>query len=91
MSMLRRLFQQPVAIASFSPERHRIHWDTGTLGHWDERINCGEAVCPETAKTGLIDISLACSIGKLYDFVVYGIAQEVIRAKIRHSKCGLDA
>jgi hypothetical protein len=40
-------------------------------------------VFPENAKTGLIDISLECSIGKFYHFTSFGGAGEVFRAKIR--------
>ena len=59
MSILRRLFLSPVTIASYSPDaRYRRR---------EERVtNCGEEVCPEIAKTSLIDFSLAYSIGKLY-------------------------
>ncbi len=38
---------------------------------------------PEIAKTGLIDISLACSIGKSYGFYGFRVVAEVFQAKIR--------
>jgi hypothetical protein len=34
------------------------------MGRQNESTNCGEEVCPKTAKTSLIDVSLAYSIGK---------------------------
>jgi hypothetical protein len=40
-------------------------------------------VCPETAKIGLIDLSLAWLIGKLYGFASFEIIQEVFSGKIR--------
>jgi hypothetical protein len=40
-----------------------------------------DVVCPETAKTSLIDISLACSIVKSYSFAGFGVVQEVFRAE----------
>jgi hypothetical protein len=44
---------------------------------WDgnESTNCGEEVCPEIAKTSAIGVSLACLIGKSYDFAVYRVVQ----------------
>ncbi|MGC9967795.1 MAG: hypothetical protein ABSE08_20590 [Syntrophobacteraceae bacterium] len=39
--------------------------------------------CFENAQIGLIDLSLARSIGKSYDFSCFGGATEVFRAKIR--------
>jgi hypothetical protein len=40
-------------------------------------------VCPEIAKICLIDLSLACAIGKLYGFVGLGVVQEVFSGRIR--------
>jgi hypothetical protein len=40
-------------------------------------------VCPKTAKTSLIDVSLAYSIGKLYGFWRFRVAAEVFQAKIQ--------
>jgi len=37
------------------------------------------AVCPEIAKNGLIDLLLACSIGKLYGFE--GFSKKFFRAE----------
>ena len=37
---------------------------------------------PEIAKTALMDLSLACSIGKSYGFAGAGVASKVIRAEI---------
>ena len=36
-------------------------------------------VCREIAKTSLIDLSLACSIEKLYCFADFGVVREVFR------------
>ncbi len=38
-------------------------------------------VCPKTAKTSLIDVSLARLIGKWYDFAVYRVIQGFFRAE----------
>jgi hypothetical protein len=38
-------------------------------------------VCPEIAKTSAIGVSLACLIGKSYDFAGFGVVQEVFRAE----------
>ncbi len=37
----------------------------------------GKEVCPKIVKTSLIDVSLARSIGKSYDFASLGIVPEV--------------
>ena len=42
-----------------------------------------EEVCPNTAKTSLLDVSLAYSIGKSYGFGGFTSAAEVFQAKIR--------
>jgi hypothetical protein len=41
-------------------------------------IDCGEGVCPENAKTGLIDISFECSIGESYNFWLWGCSRSFI-------------
>jgi hypothetical protein len=41
-------------------------------------------VCPKTAKTSLIDVSLACSTGKSYGFGAFRSAAEVFQAKMVH-------
>jgi hypothetical protein len=46
-------------------------------------IDSGTQMCPEMAKDGLMDISLACSIEESYGFAGFGVAWEVIRAKIQ--------
>jgi hypothetical protein len=38
---------------------------------------------PEIAKTGLMDLSLACSIGESYGFAGAGVASQVVQAKIQ--------
>jgi hypothetical protein len=38
-------------------------------------------MCPEIAKISLIDISLACSIGKSYGSQAMGLFQEFFRAE----------
>ena len=35
-------------------------------------------VCPETAKTGLINIRLACRLGKPYDFGVFRLFRKYL-------------
>ena len=67
--MLRQLFHSPGIIAFYSPE---------PATQWASRngfTNCGEEMCLKSAKTCLIDVSVAYSIGKLYDFAVYRVVQ----------------
>lgn len=45
--------------------------------------NSGTGMGPGIAKTGLMDISLACSIGESYGFADSGVASELVRAEIR--------
>jgi hypothetical protein len=49
----------------------------------NECTNCGEEVCPEIAKTSAIGVSLACLIGKSYDFAVYRVVQGFFPGGIR--------
>ncbi len=46
-----------------------------------EPVYCG--VCPETANTGLIDPSLACSTGKPYGFTNSGVVPKVFQGIIQ--------
>jgi universal stress protein A len=48
-------------------------------------------VLPETAKTGLIDLSLASLIGKSYSFVGFGAVPEVSGPESDPQKCGSDS
>ncbi len=76
-SMSRRLFHSPDTIEFYSPDpQYRVRL-------WNESTNRGEEVCTETAKTSLIDVSVAYSIGKLYGFGAFRSAAEVFQAKIR--------
>lgn len=43
----------------------------------------GKKVCPEIAKTSLIDLSLACSIGKSYGFEGFDVVREVFSSRTR--------
>jgi|GEM_PF-2128485 hypothetical protein len=42
-----------------------------------------EEVCPEIARTSAFGVSLACSIGKLYDFAVYRVVEGFFPGGIR--------
>jgi len=57
------------------------------MGRQNESTNCGEKVCRKTAKTSLIDVSLAYSIGKSYSFASLGIVPEVSGPE-SDPKCG---
>ena len=70
MYILRRLFPWPVTIASYSPEPQPI-----CAAEQVHKLR--EEVCPEIAKTSAFGVSLACLIGKSYDFAVYQMAQGV--------------
>jgi hypothetical protein len=67
------------------------------VGRQNESTNCGEEVCPKTAKTSLRDVSLACLIGESYDFAVYRVVKGVFRAESDSkfgsalAKCIVDA
>lgn len=55
----------------------RFFWNHG------RRIDCGEGVCPENAKPGLIDMLLECSIWKSYGFTGFGIAPKIFQGIIQ--------
>jgi hypothetical protein len=76
-SMLRRLFPLPVTIAFYWPEPV-TRWRGGTSSP-----NAGKEVCRKIAKTSAFGFSLACLIGKSYDFAVYRIVQAFFPGGIR--------
>jgi len=53
------------------------------LGGGTRPSTAGREVCPEIAKTSLIDLPLACALGKSYSFAGFGVVPEVFSGRMQ--------